>query len=68
MRKLIRCKATQAFLTSEDTWTKDFQKAHYFADLQAAFAINTLPSSDVEIYYSFDPGKPSPWDFTLSAS
>ncbi len=69
MRKLIRCKATQAFLTKQGTWTKDIQEAHHFPDFWAAHAATAqFPRRFIETYYSFDPAQMSQWDFALETT
>ena len=68
LRKLIRSKSTQAFLTQDGTWTHDIASAVAFADHSAAVAAKHQLhlEGQVELYYSFDHPRPSRWDFTMN--
>ncbi len=66
MRRLIRAKATRAFLTEDGTWTHNLAKAATFDDSALAIAAKSrFRLEDVELYYSFDDHQRSPWDFVL---
>jgi hypothetical protein len=67
LRKLIRCLPTKAFLTNSGGWTPDIANATVFSDFLAAFATrNRFDLHDVEIYYSFEEGRTSKYDFALT--
>ncbi len=68
LRKLIRSKATHAFLTPDGAWTKDIPSAATFEDHSAAVAAKHQFHLDgeVELYYSFDHPRQSQWDFTMN--
>ncbi len=67
MRKLIRSRATKAFLTLDGSWTDDLQNACDFTgqDLRSVQAGH--PLQQIEVYYHFGPNGPSQYDFTISA-
>jgi hypothetical protein len=66
MRKLIRCKRTQNFLTKDGTWSSDFQKAAEFADPpEAHAAVEQFQLQEVEMYYSFHEDATSQYDFAI---
>ncbi len=68
LRKLIRSKATQAFLTPRGAWTNDIATAAVFKDHSAAVAAKNQFHLDgeAELYYSFDDQRKSQWDFTMN--
>ena len=67
IRKLIRYKGTQRFLTEQGDWTSEFATAKVFADFAAIeAAASQLPTSSIEIYYSFDATRQSEYDFTTA--
>lgn len=67
LRKLIRCKATKAFLTEQGAWTKDMASAAVFEHHAAAVAVKRQLQLDgqAELYYSFEHPRRSEWDFTM---
>lgn len=69
MRRLVRARASKAFLTNDGTWTPRIAAAAAFGTFSAVFAA-TRPfhSEEVEIYYSFDDRQRSQWDFAISAA
>ncbi len=68
LRKLIRCKATKAFLTQEGGWSTDMAGAVVFEDYSAAVSAKRQFQLDgqEELYYSFDYPRQSQWDFTMN--
>ncbi len=67
MRKLIRSKATKAFLTKRGQWTNQIQKAAEFPDqAQAHAAVLKFHLLDVESYYSFSKSGLSRYDFAVA--
>ncbi len=66
--KLIRSKATKAFLTQHGAWTADIASATPFADISAAVAAKHEfhLEGELELYYSFDFPRQSRWDFTMN--
>ncbi|HOC58192.1 MAG TPA: hypothetical protein PKI20_21415 [Verrucomicrobiota bacterium] len=66
MRKLIRSKATQAFLTADGQWTDQIQAAADFPGLLARDAMRDFQLRDLEVYYSFCNTAATSYDFTVS--
>lgn len=65
MRKLIRNKATKAFLMNGGEWTTDPEFAQQFRDAAAAYeAANHLHLTDAEFYYLIGE-TPSEHDITI---
>ena len=63
VKKLIRNKATRAFLTEDGAWTDDIEKARQFMGAEgASVATKQFNIQNVELYYSFNDPR---WDFTL---
>ena len=66
MKKLIRNKATHAFLTGAGKWTPDCHRAREFRTTRAAMiAASKHGLRDVEIYYLYN-RQPLNYDFTIS--
>jgi hypothetical protein len=66
MRRLIRSKATNTFLTTTGDWTPDLARAKAFADrYSVVMAKRHRFLQEVEAYYSFDLHRRSFWDFAL---
>jgi hypothetical protein len=66
MRKLIRSKATKAFLTADGHWTRQLRRAGEFPDLlQSLAAIAHFDLRNVELYYLFNGRTTSEYDFTI---
>lgn len=69
MKKLIRSKATRAFLNSDGGWTGDVLSARQFREIAEVQRVkDQLRLQNVEIYYSFCEEGASQWDFTLPLS
>ncbi len=67
MRRLIRSKATRAYLTMDGAWTQNIADAALFADYAAAAAAKRrFELGEVELYYSFYELRESEWDFGLT--
>jgi hypothetical protein len=66
IRKLVRNKATKAFLTAGADWTTDPSGAIVFPSTEAArAAVRTHQISGAELFYQFGEA-PSKYDFALS--
>jgi hypothetical protein len=66
IRKLVRSRATRAFLKAEGDWTTDPGSATVFPSTEAAREVVRKHSiTDAELYYQFGE-KPSQYDFGLS--
>jgi hypothetical protein len=66
MKKLIRNKATGAFLAEGGDWTTDCRRAQIFPtteEVRGAVLKHAL--KDVELYYLFG-AEPTAYDFTIS--
>ncbi len=64
MRKLVRLKATGAFLAPDGTQTTDLAKAGNFASLEAVHAVRAnLAWAECEQYYAFGLTACTPYDF-----
>ncbi len=67
MRKLIRSRVTEKFLTTDGKWTTDVQKARHFPELWEAVAlIHRSKLFNVEHYYCFGKAQRSELDFTVT--
>ena len=67
LRKLIRSKWTNEFLTNEGTWTEDVQAAADFPLLgQTQQAVKRFHLRNVELYYLFGDRPQVRYDFALS--
>lgn len=66
--KLIRSKATNAFLTQHGAWSEDIASAAVFKDYIAVLAAKRQfhLDSEAKLYYSFDHPRQSQWDFTMT--
>ncbi len=61
MKKLIRSQITKQFLTNDEEWTADPQKAWRFeTDEEAIAIVNKLQLQNVELWYCFDDSQQSP--------
>ena len=66
MRRLIRSRRTQAFLTRQGAWTCELAKAAAFDNSATLLeAVRRFELHDVETYYSFHEHQPSQWDFAI---
>ena len=66
LRKLVRSKLTNHFLTSDYGWTSHIRLALDIPDVAERLALCLrLKLQDVEAYYSFDLHRRSKFDFTL---
>ncbi len=66
MTKLIRNKASQAFLASDGTWTKDPTRAwHIASSYEAVSARKELKLQNVELYCCCHQEQPSELDFAV---
>lgn len=66
LAKLIRSKATRAFLTKDGQWTAHVQNAARFTDLSLArAAMQQFQLHDVELYYFFGDGSLTRYDFAI---
>lgn len=67
MTKLIRKRATRAFLTNEGRWSLDPVRARRISDPSEATAVmHQLKLEGVELYYSFDDSRVcEEWDFAI---
>ena len=66
MTRLIRKKASQAFLTREGGWTDDPRQAWQLpGNLEARAAMHELQLHDVELYYCYLEQQTSHWDFVV---
>ena len=63
MRKLIRSKTKQAFLSQEGSWTHDPQQAREVDFTEAQRIAQQLGLRDAELYYHFDGQHSSEYDF-----
>ncbi len=66
MKKLVRSRVTGRFLTTAGKWTDLVSEAWQCEDIiEAITTTQGLPFKDVEIYYLFQAGEPSRYDFAV---
>src|SRR5262245_30328350 len=69
MGRLIRSKATKAFLTLDGQWTDQIaMPAHLPNQMMALAAIKKFHLQDIEFYYALHQGKASEHDFTIDVA
>ncbi len=66
MKRLIRNKSTQTFLTSDGKWTSDYHNAWDIPEYRQALAtVERLELHNVEVYYCYDDEKTSQVNFAV---
>ena len=67
IRKLVRCKVTNAFLTKDHTWTHNLREAEDFQDVRRIHVLQReLQLENVELYCLFGDEPDPRYDFALS--
>ncbi len=66
MRKLIRCRTTNAFLSKDGRWTHDLRNAADVTGPDLHLIIRAHPRKRIEVYYHFGEDRPSQYDFTVA--
>jgi hypothetical protein len=66
MRKLIRNRATHAFLTEGGGWTEDVTRAMPLTDEEQAVVVKDhLRLENIDLYYRYFEGRETVWDFAV---
>ncbi len=65
VKKLIRNKATRAFLAADGTWTEDVGAGRDFPRTEEVSRVLMALEGNLELYFCFGENRPTEWDFAL---